>query len=390
MNKVNTVTRAETKPATQITPPTAGPSRLESLDVFRGLTIAGMTIVNNPGTWSAVYPPLLHAEWHGWTPTDLIFPFFLFIVGVSMVFSYDARRARGHSRRELMLHVLKRSAVIFALGLFLNGFPWFNLATIRIAGVLQRIAVVYLIAGAIVLRWGRRGRIVATALCLFGYWALMMLVPVPGYGVGRLDPEGNLAAYVDRAVMLGHLWKPMWDPEGILSTIPAIATALLGVFAGEWLRSPRSMRAKVIGMVAWGVVGLTIGRLWHVWFPINKNLWTSSYVIFTAGFALVVLAVCYWLIDIRGWRLWGRPFVWLGVNPLAIYALSSFVSENLDVWKVANIDGREYGIKALLYHRFFEPLASPMNASLLWAMAYLLVWVLVAWVLYRKRIFIKI
>lgn len=361
-----------------------------SLDVFRGMTIAGMILVNNPGTWSAIYPPLEHAEWHGWTPTDLIFPFFLFIVGVSMVFSFTARLRRGNTRATLAKHAVRRSVIIFAVGLFLAGFPSFNPATIRIPGVLQRIAVCYLFAALIYLGARLRGQVVAVTGLLLGYWAVMMLVPVPGYGVGRLDVEGNLAAYVDRWLMLGHLWKPTWDPEGVLSTLPAIATVLVGALVGQWLVSERRPNDKVKGLAVFGAIGLAVGQVWHFWFPINKNLWTSSYVVFTAGFAMVLLGACYWLIDVKGIRGWATPFLMYGMNAIAAFTLSGFVAKAMGIYKVTRADGTAISINGYIYQSFFAPLASPANASLLFALSYVLFWLAVMWILYRRKIFIKI
>ncbi len=366
-----------------------------------------MILVNNPGSWANIYWPFQHAAWNGWTPTDLIFPFFLFIVGVSMAFSFAVRSERGARRVELALHVMRRSAILFAIGLFLHGFPYFHLATIRIPGVLQRIAVCYLFGGLIVLLSGlatggraaaprrdaRSGVLVVAGVVvalLVGYWALMMFVPVPGYGAGRLDPDGNLAAYVDRRLMLGHLWKPTWDPEGFLSTLPAIATTLIGALVGEWLRSARPPRRKFAGLLAAGAVALLIGRLLHPFFPINKNLWTSSYVIFTGGFAMTLLAAIYWLADIRGWRRWGAPFVVLGMNAILSFTLSSWLAKCSLIYKLARADGRLVTWHGYVYERFFVPLANPKNASLLFALAYVLLWLGVAWLLYRRRIFVKI
>ncbi|MBI3669043.1 MAG: DUF5009 domain-containing protein [Acidobacteria bacterium] len=393
-----------------------------SLDVFRGLTIAAMILVNNPGTWAHIYWPLEHAQWNGWTPTDLIFPFFLFIVGVSMVLSFAARIERGDTRASLALHVLRRSAIIFVVGLFLAGFPYFHLATIRIPGVLQRIAVCYLFAGLIVLASGlvpdlagrradgseraaRIAPVVAVVLVLLlGYWALLTFVPVPGYGAGRLDPQGNLGAYLDRLVMPGHLWSQSktWDPEGILSTLPAIATVLLGSLVGIWLRSPRlrsgqaarTPQQKALGLLFAGTVGLVLGELLHPFFPINKNLWTSTYVIFTGGFAMVLLALCYWVVDIKGWKRWITPFVVYGTNALAVFTLSSLLAKASIVFKatVADAPGaaRQVSWHSYVYGRFFAPLGNPINASLLFAIFYILLWLALMWPLYRRRIFIKI
>jgi len=365
-------------------------ARLVSLDVFRGMTIAGMILVNNPGTWSAIYAPLRHAPWHGWTLTDLIFPFFLFIAGVSTAFSFAARQARGATRAALALHILRRSAIIFTLGLFLNAFPAFKLATLRYPGVLQRIAVCYLAASLLFLYSGRRARVAALVLLLFGYWALMTLLPVPGFGSGRLDPEGNLAAYVDRAVLPGKLWQSTWDPEGILSTLPAMATLLVGIFLGEWLLAPRAPQRTAAGMMAMGAAGLALGQAWHLVFPINKNLWTSSYVVFTAGFALVLLGACYWLVDVKGWRRWATPFVVYGVNPIAAYFLSSLFADVLGSFRTALADGQAVSWKRFLFVKLFAPAASPVNASLLFALSYVLLWLGVMWLLYRRRVFIKI
>lgn len=257
------------------------------------MTVAGMILVNDPGTWSAVYPPLEHAAWNGWTPTDLVFPFFLFIMGVALEFSLASRRDATASvgpNPSVMRHVIYRTLIIFALGVFLNGFPFFPLHHWRIMGVLQRTALCYFFAALLTLKTGVRTRIAAVVALLLIYWALLTLVPVPGYGARHLDPEGNLAAYIDRAMMSGHLWKPLWDPEGWLSTLPAIATALLGGFAGRWLASTAPASRKILGLILGGAAGLAMGEIWNIWFPINKNLWTSSYTVFTAGFACVLLA----------------------------------------------------------------------------------------------------
>ena len=236
-----------------------------------------MFVVNTPGTWEHAYPPLLHAEWNGWTYTDTIFPFFLFIVGVSMAFSFGRRAAEGGQRTGLVLHTLRRAAIIFGLGLGLNtlSFFLFHRTQVRIPGVLQRIGVCFFFAALIYIFFGRRGLFPAAVVLLAVYWALMTFVPVPGYGTGRLDVEGNLAAYLDRAVLDSHTWKhnPGWDPEGLLSTLPAIAMTLFGIAAGELLRSRLTWPQKLAGLMAGGVVGLTLGQIWGLSFPINKNLW---------------------------------------------------------------------------------------------------------------------
>jgi len=367
--------------------PLAEAGRLTSLDVFRGMTIAAMILVNNAGDGRHTYWPLEHAAWNGWTPTDLIFPFFLFIVGVSMVYSFGTRKERGQSRKDLLLHALKRSAIIFVLGLFLYAYPKFDWHTARIPGVLQRIAVVYLLTSVLVLFTGRVVRIVVTAALLIGYWMLLKYAPVPGYGPGVLTMDGNLVGYIDRSLIYNHLYiAHRFDPEGILSTIPSIATCLLGVFTGEWMRSEGTNRRKLAGLLMGSVVGLAAGYVWNIWFPINKMIWTSSYVLFTAGFGLLVFAACYWTVDARGWRRWGIPFLIFGLNPLAIYFLASFAETVLNVHHIGG-----QSIRHAIFARVFTPVFSdPYIASLAWAISFVTVSFLVAWFMYQRRIFIRI
>ena len=375
--------------------PLAG--RLLSLDVFRGITIAAMILVNNAGDGDAAYWPLKHARWNGWTPTDLIFPFFLFIVGVSMVFSFSSRFKHGESRPHLMAHVLKRAAILFALGVFLNGFPnQYHLASIRIEGVLQRIALCYLFSSVLILWSAWRGHVFAIVTCLIGYWVLIRFVPLPGFGVPThaiplLDPNRNLTAWLDRKLFMGHLYEGTRDPEGALSTIPAIATTLTGVLTGEWLRSGARAWRKATWMLALGVAGVVSGKVFNLWFPINKKLWTSSYVLFTGGLALVCLALCYWLLDIkqRGGR-WTMPALVLGTNAIAAYAFSELLAKALDAGRVHVSSGQILSWQEFIFQRLFAPLANPPMASLLYSLVYVLVCWGVSWMLYRKRIFIKI
>ena len=361
--------------------------RLLSLDAFRGFTIAGMILVNNPGSWRYVYPPLLHAEWHGWTPTDLIFPFFLFIVGVSVPFSFGKRLARGDSRTALLLHVVRRSAILFGLGLFMAAFPRFDLSTLRIMGVLQRIGVVYLLAAPAYLYLGRWGRGALAAALLLGYWALLTLVPVPGYGTGDLSPEGNLGAYLDRMILGDRLWQGTWDPEGLLSSLPAVATTLLGIFTGEWLRSGRSRGSKVQGLLAAGVVGVGLGLVWDLVFPINKPLWTSSYVLFTAGAGSVLLAGFYWAMEMQGWRTWAKPMVVYGMNAIAVFVASGLLAKLMGIIRVGV---ESTSVKAWIYESLFASWAGPLNGSLAFAVSYILFWLVLMWMLYRRGIFIRI
>jgi len=361
--------------------------RLESLDAFRGLTIAGMILVNNPGSWSHVYAPLLHAEWHGWTPTDLIFPFFLFIVGVSLPFSFGKRLARGDSRRALLVHIFRRSLILFGLGIFMAAFPRFDLSGVRIMGVLQRIAVVYLVAAPAYLFLGRRGRGLFLLVLLLGYWGLMTLVPVPGYGTGDLSPEGNLGAYLDRLILGDHLWRENWDPEGLLSTLPAIGTTLLGVYAGEWIRAGSSRGRVAMGMVAAGCAGMVLGGLWSAVFPINKGIWTSSYVVFTAGAASVLLGGLFWLMEVKGWTRWARPLVVYGMNAIAVFVASGLLARLLGIWRVGP-DGMS--AKGWIYEKVFASWAGPLNGSLAFALAYVLFWWSMMWLLHRRKIYIRI
>lgn len=356
-------------------------NRLFSLDLFRGITMAAMIVVNNQNSEQA-YWPLRHAAWNGWTPTDLIFPFFLFIVGVSLVFSFQARLQRGETRRTLVLHTIRRSMVLFLIGLLLNGMASLQPSTWRIPGVLQRIAIVYCIASIISLYSGTRARVVWIAVLTVGYWAIMRFVPVPGHGVPTVDvpllhPDFNLAAYLDRKLMLGHMWEKTRDPEGLLSTIPAIASALFGVLTGEWLQVKRTPNQKVIGLLLAGVVGLIAGNIWSHSFPINKNLWTSSYVVFTAGGALICLALCCWVADIklhRGW--WTTPFVILGTNAITAYVLSQLI-------------GGWFGWDHLFAFQHLK-IDSPALGSLLHSLLILCFCFLPVWWMYRRRIFLKV
>jgi len=370
------------------------PGRVVSLDLFRGATIALMILVNNPGDERTTYWPLKHADWNGWTPTDLVFPFFLFIVGVAMAFSLRARLERGASRVELIHHVLWRGLILLLLGVFLNGFPnHYQLSSWRFYGVLQRIAVCYVISAILLLWTGRHTWVAVIVTCLVGYWLLMRFVSVPGFGVPThaiplLDPDRNLDAWLDRKLLFGHLYEGTRDPEGVLSTIPAIATCLLGALTGEWLRSERGDRGKALGMAGFGVAALAAGELWNLWLPINKKLWTSSYVLFTAGVALLGLALLYWVLDVKRWRgRWATPFMVFGMNAIAAYFLAEVVAHWIS--RVHTGDG-SLTWQEWIYQQFFAGLASPRNSSLLYALTYVFMCWAVMWLLYRKRIFLKV
>ncbi len=363
--------------------------RLLSLDAFRGLTIAGMILVNNPGSWSYVYWPLGHAQWHGWTPTDLIFPYFLFIVGVAIPFSFQRRLREGADRRDLFAHVVRRALTIVALGFLMRLFPDFHFSGMRWPGVLQRIGVVYLAAAGLYLAFGRHGRAAWAGGLLLGYWAVMTLVPVPGGVAGDLSPEGNLAAWVDRALMGGHLYQGTWDPEGILSTLPAVGTSLLGIFAGEWLLSGRPPGAVTRGLLGAGIALTPVGLAWGLVFPINKALWTSSYVVFTAGTALLLFGLTYWVVDVRRRRgPWLTPLLVYGTNAIAVFVLSGLMTRILGRIHVGGAEGPS--LYTWIYRNVFQSWAGDYNGSVAFAACYVILWLALMTPLYRRRIFIKV
>jgi predicted acyltransferase len=375
--------------------------RLISLDAFRGATVAGMMLVNNPGTWSAVYPQLAHAKWHGWTFTDWIFPFFLFAVGAAMVFSFTKRKEGGATTTDLYKRILIRSLKIFLWGLFLNAFPFgllfdhqFSVATLRIPGVLQRIAVCFLVVGFVYLNTTWRQQVWIVVGLLAAYWAALMMIPVPGYGPGVLEPMGNLAWFVDSHLLAGHTWSgapvPGFDPEGIVSTAGAVATTLCGVLCGQWLRSARTKEEKTAWMFVAGNLLLLLGAIFDIWMPINKNLWTSSYVVLMAGWSLVCLATFYWLIDVKGWTRWAMPFVMFGMNAIAAFVFSGVIGRIIGLWKVSKPDGTLTSVKNYVFENFFLAIAAPINASLLFAITFMLVMLLIMYVMWRRRWFWKV
>jgi len=381
----------------------ARPGRLLSIDLLRGLTMAFMVIVNNNGSDGA-YRALKHAHWNGCTPTDLVFPTFLFLVGITTVFSTAGRIERGDSKASLILHVVRRSAILFLLGLLVNNFPLFQPASFRFYGVLPRIALCYLIVAAFyILSPGWRSKAAALAGCLVGYWVLMRYVPVPGYGVpGKniplLDPDINLVAWVDRHLFsAGHLYERVRDPEGLLSTIPALGTTLIGLLTGLWLRTSRTLAAKTRGIAAAGVSGIVLGGLWNLSFPINKKLWTSSYVLYAAGFSLLLLALFLWLADLRRARegyargrvaaLADSFLLVLGTNAIVAYVLSELLGSALEFIHVTP--------RAELPHWVYLQIASVVPdvafASLLYSLSYLAAcWIVVYVFFYRRKIFVKI
>ena len=366
----------------------AASGRLTSLDVFRGLTVAGMILANNGGGSS--YAPFHHAEWDGWTPTDLIFPSFLFIVGVSITFALSKRLALAAGTGAVVGKIVRRALIIFALGIFLNTFPDFNRwGTIRIPGVLQRIALCYLATSLIFLVTGLRGQVVALVGLLVGYWALLAYVPVPGFGPHDWARGHDLGSYLDRLLLPGHIYKADYDPEGLLSTLPSIATTLLGVLAGHWLRSGRDRYATASGLFAAGTALVIAGASWGAWFPINKALWTSSFVLLAGGWSSIGLATCYWLIDAQGYRRWAEPARVLGTNPIVAYTLAAVGARLLNMPYLAGEGGKLVSVHAFYARNYLAPNLAPPDAALAYAGSILVACIAVAWIMDLLRLHVR-
>ena len=376
--------------------------RLNSLDFFRGATVAAMIWVNNPGSWLHIYGPFAHAEWHGWTPTDLIFPFFLFIVGVSIVLAFSKASAKGMSRQELIQKTVIRGVKIFGLGLALAAFPYVvfspefslhpKIANLRIPGVLQRISVIYIMAAFLFLYTSTKVRWIVVGLILIGYWLAMSLIPVPGFGAGAIDaPEGNIAAYFDQLLLSGHMWKELWDPEGILSTFPALVNTLMGIYIGQLLLKDHINREqKVLELLKWGFFWLTLGYLWSWIFPLNKNIWTSSFSLFTGGLASMIFGFCYWFIDVKGHKKginWGISY---GINAITIFFLSGIIARIMSMIQIT-VDGNIMSLKGFLYSVilkgiFADPMLASVSHSILWVFLF---YGLASW-MQQKNILIKV
>jgi predicted acyltransferase len=378
-----------------MTPPSS-PDRRVSLDVFRGLTIGAMVLVNNPGSWAAIYDPLEHAAWHGWTFTDTIFPFFLFIVGVAIPMALGKRLSGGGVGPALYAKIARRTLVLFALGLWLAVFPfynwvkgeWLNLSEVRIMGVLQRIALCYLACSLAFLWLKPRAQAVFTIACLAIYWIAMALG-------GDWSEAGNLSGLVDRSILGVHMWKGAehYDPEGLLSTLPAIASTMAGVFCGRWLSQGRPAHETSAGLFMAGFALVLIGWMASAFVPINKPIWTPSYAIFMAGAAFLTLAACHWLIDIRGVTWWTPPFVIFGVNALALFVGSGMLARLFNfVPGGVDAEGAAVSLKTAFHDGVLAtlPLGPPENASLVYALMTVGLWLFLMWLLWRKRIFIKI
>lgn len=369
--------------------------RWVALDAVRGLTVAAMLLVNNPGG-PVVYAPLEHAPWHGWTPTDLIFPFFLFIVGITTELSLSRRSAAGATDSEIRRIILRRGGLIVLCGLLLAAFPYFpitRITNIRIPGVLQRIGACY--AASALITWRRPTRFVAiaAAVLMVGYWALLALVPAPGQSMPILDvPDATLPAYLDRWLLDGHLWaaSKTWDPEGPLSTCSAVATSLLGILAGRWMRGPAATSTRLKGLFGMAVIATAAGLAWGRVFPINKSLWTSSYVLFSAGMAGLVLAAVTWLIEGAGLSAWSRPFVTYGRNPLVAFLGSGLMARTMVSLVKIDAGGEVHSLQRVIFDRTFARWFAPINASLAYAVAFVAVWYLILRCLERRGWILKL
>jgi len=419
--------------------------RLTSLDVFRGFTIMLMTIVNNPGSWDSIYPPLEHAEWNGCTPTDLVFPFFIFIMGTAIPFAMPTK----HFDFPVFNKIMVRSLRIFCLGLFLNffgkiqffeleGIPLllvrltitfavayallgnFNLKIktilvfsvlgillilaysgieayqeVRIPGVLQRIGIVYFFTSLLYTKTSRKTQFLVVSVLLLLYWGLMALVPVPGIGAANLAKETNLASWLDSVLLKGHVWleTKTWDPEGFLSTIPAIASGIIGLLVGQLLNLPMQKKEIVRRMVLTAVAIIIVGIVWNASFPINKSLWSSSYVLFTSGLAILCLSVLYYVVEIANYKKWTELFIIWGINPMIVFFFSGIIPRVLSIIEIQNpeIATEQINLKNYFYNFFITPsFVNPMNASLAYALLYAVFWSLLLWILYKNKLVFKV
>jgi predicted acyltransferase len=366
------------------------PARIISVDFLRGLTVAGMILVNNPGSWEHIYAPLEHSAWNGCTPTDLVFPFFLFIVGISISYSLSVPKASTENQSELVIKIIRRAIILFLLGLFLNFISDFSFSTLRIPGVLQRIALVFLVAALLFLKTSVRTQITLSVTILISYWLLMTLVPVPGVGIANLEPNTNLGAWLDYSLLKNHLWKfsKIWDPEGILGTFPAIVSGIIGVLTGIWLRSAAVKKDKIIRLFVVGIFMILMALVWNMVFPINKNLWTSSFVLFTSGIALNVLAVCYWLIDVQEYRKYTKPFLAFGSNAIAAYMLSEVLSNLL--YSVVEKNGQSISVKEVIFQFLSINWINLKFLSFVLALSWVaMIWLPINW-MYKRKILIKV
>jgi predicted acyltransferase len=362
-------------------------SRLLALDIFRGLTIAAMIIVNEPGIHSSVYAPLLHADWNGITPTDYVFPSFIFMVGVSVALSYSKQLIKGIPEKQMIGKISRRALILFLLGMFLSILPLFNFYNVRIPGVLQRISIVYFSCALLFLysRWKIQAGL--GVFMLVAYWLVMAWVPVPGYGYPVMEPGKNLAAWLDAIVIPGRMYQGTWDPEGILSTVHAIVTGINGMLAGQIILGKQTAERKIIWLFLAGFLAFTLGNVWNWVFPINKNLWTSSFVLYTSGLASMILASLYFVVDILGYKKWGRFAMIYGSNAIAAYLIADVFSDLLFLkW------GGKNGVSAnqVIINAVMPSGIPPEIISLIWAVSFCLLCFIPVYILYRKKIFLKI
>jgi predicted acyltransferase len=385
-------------PISAALPPDPFSKRLLCLDIYRGLAVAGMIIVDNPGSDEHAYWAIKHTEWNGWTPADLIFPSFLFLVGISIVYSFHSRLQRGESRKTIAFHALKRSVLLIAIGLFVNASPFWglDLHTWRFEGVTQRIGLCYLAAALLELYADRRLQILAFVSCLVGYWAILRFMPVPGIGtpgheIPFMDPNQNITAWLDRKLFMGHLYNDTRDPEGLIHTIPAVGTTLIGLFAGHWMRSQKNVPRMLLGLATAGILGLAAGKLWNLTFPINKNLWTSSFVLFTGGFTLLFLALLYWAFELKRWPGWcTMPILVLGMNAIAGFVADSFVYGPGYSFMANGPDGQKVSWHEAAQAYLQAAGMSAANASLVYSLGALAFCWFLLWLLWRKRVFLKV
>lgn len=370
-----------------------GSTRLVSLDFFRGLTVASMILVNNPGDWGNIYAPLEHSKWNGCTPTDLVFPFFLFIVGVSINFAIGDKRLDSAQHKNLLLAAGRRSFLIFGLAILLTLIPSFDFVHLRFLGVLQRIAIVFFIGAALYIKISRRSQTWIFSVILVLYYFLMNFIPVPGTGVSNLEPGTNLAAWLDNIVIgQDHMWSgtKTWDPEGILSTLPAIATCLFGLLVGGFLkRKDLAEGDKIAWLFSMAILAVLAGLIWDGFFPMNKALWTSSFVLFTGGLATGGLSLSYWLIDVQQRKKFTTPFVAFGSNAITVYVVSGLIPLALSYIKINGAGGKQ-SLTQYLYEMLFAQHLSPVNASLVSALAYVILLSFPLMWMYKRKIFIKI
>ncbi len=369
-------------------------TRIHSIDIFRGITIALMIIVNNQGDWSNVYRVFRHAAWHGWSGADVVFPFFLFIMGVSISYSFTSRMRLDGEKSFLTGKILRRTCILIALGLLLNFIPEFDITTVRIPGVLQRIGLCYCLGALSFLFLTGRGRWIAAIGILMLYGVMLKYITPGGIGEGTLGPDGNLCHIVDRTLFAGHTYEhaPVrgFDPEGLLSTVPAVASTIGGIIAGDTMHGSGHVRGKCVLLGAAAVLCVGTGLLLDRWIPINKNLWTPAYAVFMTGAAAGLMALLLWLVDVKGAVKWGMPFRVLGLNAIAVYVLSSAAGRLMVHLKVLQDGGGEVTVKALLYKGLFAGWLDPLYASTAYSVAFLAFWTAVMYFLYRKHIIIKI